>query len=274
MEQARAENDVVVISLFVNPAQFAPNEDFDAYPRTWEADRKKIEALKMPAVAVFMPTQQEMYPRGITLDTRGQRGAFVEVLGLSEPVTRIDHMLLTNQLEGLTRPHFFRGVATVVTKLFNIVQPERAYFGQKDIQQTIVLRALVRDLHLHVDLRVCPTVREPDGLALSSRNAYLTWDQRDDALVLFKALRAGIHSYESQSSPIAKTVREAATEKLSQTIDASQGRVSLDYFSLVNSDNLQDLKDTDSAKGGVLVGAVFLHGASRTIRLIDNVILG
>lgn len=92
MEQARAENDVVVISLFVNPAQFAPNEDFDAYPRTWEADREKIEALKMPAVAVFMPTQQEMYPRGIPLDTRGQRGAFVEVLGLSEPVTRIDHL--------------------------------------------------------------------------------------------------------------------------------------------------------------------------------------
>lgn len=91
MEQARAENDVVVISLFVNPAQFAPNEDFDAYPRTWEADRGKIEALKMPAVAVFMPTQQEMYPRGITLDTRDQRGAFVEVLGLSEPVARIDY---------------------------------------------------------------------------------------------------------------------------------------------------------------------------------------
>src|SRR5271163_3823338 len=99
---------------------------------------------------------------------------------------------LTNvQLEGLTRPHFFRGVATVVTKLFNIIQPERAYFGQKDIQQTIVLKALVRDLHLPIDLRVCSTIREPDGLALSSRNAYLTPDQRDDALVLFKALETG-----------------------------------------------------------------------------------
>jgi len=91
VEQARSENDIVVISLFVNPAQFAPNEDFDAYPRTWEADREKIEALNMPIVAVFMPTQQEMYPRGISLDTKDQRGAFVEVLGLSEPVARLDH---------------------------------------------------------------------------------------------------------------------------------------------------------------------------------------
>jgi pantoate--beta-alanine ligase len=180
---------------------------------------------------------------------------------------------LISQLEGLTRPHFFRGVATVVTKLFNIVQPERAYFGQKDIQQTIVLKALVRDLHLPIDLRVCPTIRESDGLALSSRNAYLNPDQRDDALVLSQALKAGVDIYLAQTSPFAKTVREAATTTLSQRIDASQGRVSLDYLSLVDSDTLQDLKDADSAKGGVLVGAVFLHGSSRTIRLIDNVIL-
>lgn len=180
---------------------------------------------------------------------------------------------LISQLEGLTRPHFFRGVATVVTKLFNIVQPERAYFGQKDIQQTIVLKALVRDLHLPIDLRVCPTIRESDGLALSSRNAYLNPDQRDDALILSQALKAGVDIYLAQTSPFAKTVREAATTTLSQRIDASQGRVSLDYLSLVDSDTLQDLKDADSAKGGVLVGAVFLHGSSRTIRLIDNVIL-
>jgi pantoate--beta-alanine ligase len=180
---------------------------------------------------------------------------------------------LISQLEGLTRPHFFRGVATVVTKLFNIVQPESAYFGQKDIQQTIVLKALVRDLHLPIDLRVCPTIRESDGLALSSRNAYLNPDQRDDALVLSQALKAGVDIYLAQTSPFAKTVREAATTTLSQRIDASQGRVSLDYLSLVDSDTLQDLKDADSARGGVLVGAVFLHGSSRTIRLIDNVIL-
>jgi pantoate--beta-alanine ligase len=165
-------------------------------------------------------------------------------------------------------------VATVVTKLFNIVQPERAYFGQKDIQQTIVLKALVRDLHLPIDLRVCPTIRESDGLALSSRNAYLNPDQRDDALILSQALKAGIARYTVQTSPFAKTIREAATATLSKRIDASEGRVSLDYLSLVDSDTLQDLKDTDSAKGGVLVGAVFLHGAGRTIRLIDNVILG
>ena len=164
-------------------------------------------------------------------------------------------------------------MATVVAKLFNIVQPERAYFGQKDIQQTIVLNALVRDLHLPIDLRVCPTIRESDGLALSSRNAYLNPDQRDDALVLSQALKAGVDIYLAQTSPFAKTVREAATTTLSQRIDASQGRVSLDYLSLVDSDTLQDLKDADSAKGGVLVGAVFLHGSSRTIRLIDNVIL-
>lgn len=161
----------------------------------------------------------------------------------------------------------------MVTKLFNIVQPERAYFGQKDIQQTIVLKALVRDLHLPIDLRVCPTVREPDGLALSSRNAYLTLDQRDDALLLSKALKAGIHSYTSQTSPVASTVLEAATTNLSQGIDASQKRVSLDYLSLVSPETLQGLEDSDPVKGAVLVGAVFLHNAGRTIRLIDNVIL-
>ena len=164
-------------------------------------------------------------------------------------------------------------MATVITKLFNIVQPERAYFGQKDIQQTIVLKALVRDLYLPIELRVCPTVRESDGLAMSSRNTYLNPDQRNDALILLEGFKAGVNEYASQPAPSAKAVRDAATARLSQRIDASQGAISLDYLSLVNAHTLEDLKDKDCAKGGVLVGAIFLHGGSRTIRLIDNVIL-
>ena len=164
-------------------------------------------------------------------------------------------------------------MATVVTKLFNIVQPERAYFGQKDIQQTVVLRALVRDLHLPVELRVCPIVREPDGLAMSSRNVHLSPDQRDDALVLSRALKAGLDEYVTQPAPSAKAVRDVATARLSQSIVASQGAVSLDYLSLVDANTLENLKDSESAKGGILAGAIFLHRSSRTIRLIDNVIL-
>jgi pantoate--beta-alanine ligase len=176
-------------------------------------------------------------------------------------------------LEGVTRPHFFRGVATVVTKLFNIIQPERAYFGQKDIQQTVVLKALVEDLHIPIDIRVVPTVRESDGLALSSRNAYLNPDQRGDALILWRALKTGLELNISKPGTSPLIILKTALQRIEQEVNESDGRVSLEYLSLVHPDTLQDLTGRDSAKGGILVGAIRLKGVERTIRLIDNVIL-
>jgi pantoate--beta-alanine ligase len=161
----------------------------------------------------------------------------------------------------------------VVTKLFNVIQPERAYFGQKDVQQTVVLKALIRDLHIPIDLRVCPTVREHDGLALSSRNAYLNPSQRSDALILWHALKVGLDTYATHANASAATIIHAARRNLARDIDKSQGKVSLDYFDIVHPETLQVLADTCNAKGGILVGAIYLRGRDRTIRLIDNVIL-
>jgi len=164
-------------------------------------------------------------------------------------------------------------VATIVTKLFNIIQPERAYFGQKDIQQTIVLRALVRDLHIPIDLKVCPTIREHDGLALSSRNAYLLPSQRDDALTLWRSLQAGQEAFAKNPNATPAVILGAARTAMSEFINKSHRRVSLDYLSFVHPETLHSLSETDSSKGGILVGAIFLQGGTRTIRLIDNMIL-
>ena len=181
---------------------------------------------------------------------------------------------LTNvQLEGVSRPHFFRGVATVVTKLFNIIQPERAYFGQKDIQQTVVLKAMVRDLHVPVDLRVCPTVREHDGLALSSRNAYLLPNQRNDAVILWRSLQAGVEFYSRTPSASALRVLAAAQDQITKDVADANGRVTIEYLEIVHLETLQPLRESDDSKGAILVGAVRLKGDGKFIRLIDNVIL-
>ena len=165
-EAARAENDLVVVSLFVNPAQFTPHEDFRLYPRDEERDVRLAEEAGVDVV--FAPPADELYPEGF------QTWVDVEELG--------------SILEGRLRPGHFRGVATVCLKLFNIVRPDRAYFGQKDAQQIEVVRRMVRDLDLEVEIRALPTVREPDGLAVSSRNAYLTAEERERALALPRAL--------------------------------------------------------------------------------------
>jgi pantoate--beta-alanine ligase len=165
-EAARGENDVVVVSLFVNPAQFGAGEDLDRYPRDEQRDAKLAEEAGVDVL--FAPSADEIYPEGF--------GTWVDVGELGE------------QLEGEFRPGHFRGVATVCLKLFNIVRPERAYFGQKDAQQAAVVKQLVRDLNLDLEIRVVPTVRDDDGLALSSRNAYLSPEERDAALALPRAL--------------------------------------------------------------------------------------
>jgi pantoate--beta-alanine ligase len=163
---AREENDTVVVSLFVNPAQFGAGEDLDRYPRDEARDRRLAEEAGVDIL--FAPSTEEMYPDGYA--------------------TWVDVGELGNRLEGEFRPDHFRGVATICLKLFNIVQPERAYFGQKDAQQAAVVKQLVRDLNLDLEIRVVPTVRDDDGLALSSRNAYLSADEREAALALPRAL--------------------------------------------------------------------------------------
>ena len=170
---ARGENDMVVVSVFVNPLQFGPTEDFDRYPRDWERDLTLLEEAEVDAV--YRPSVEAMYP--------------------SDSSTRVHVAGLTGSHEGAARPGHFDGVATVVTKLFTAVEPDRAYFGQKDAQQVAVVRRLVRDLDLGVDVRAVPTVREPDGLALSSRNVYLDAAERKAAASISAALRAAASAY-------------------------------------------------------------------------------
>ena len=166
MRMARAQCEVVAASIFVNPLQFGPNEDFSKYPRTFESDCRKLESEKVDLV--FAPTPEAMYPGGAK--------TFVEVAEISD------------RLDGRSRPGHFRGVATVVTKLFTIVQPDLAFFGQKDAAQVAIIQQLVRDLNLDVEIIVAPIVRDSDGLAMSSRNAYLSPQERKHALVLYRAL--------------------------------------------------------------------------------------
>lgn len=175
VEAARAENDAVVVSVFVNPIQFGPNEDLDRYPRDWDRDAAMLDAARVDAV--YRPAVEDMYPPGAS--------------------TRVHVSGLTDVLEGAERPGHFDGVATVVTKLFAAAEPDRAYFGQKDAQQVAVVRRLTRDLDLGVEIRVAPTVREADGLALSSRNAYLSAGERQAALAISAALRDGAAEYVS-----------------------------------------------------------------------------
>jgi pantoate--beta-alanine ligase len=240
VERARAECETVAASIFVNPTQFAPHEDFDSYPRDQERD---LELLRAAGVdLVLAPETAEVYPPGF--DT------VVDVRGVTE------------MLEGTARPGFFRGVATVVCKLLNIVQPERAYFGQKDAQQAVVIRKLVRDLNIPVEIIVGATVREPDGLAMSSRNAYLSPEERQSAPVLFRALSTAQQQYEAG---------ERDAEKLRQTMRAvldAEPLAQTEYVSTADPDTLRELAHVDE-RGALLSMAVKIGPA----RLIDNLVL-
>lgn len=175
VEAARADNEHVIATIFVNPTQFGQGEDFQSYPRDMAHDLDILE--KAGVDVVFTPTAQQMYPQGFQ--------------------TYIDLEVVSSGLEGSRRPGHFRGVATVVAKLFNLTQPDKAYFGQKDAQQVVVVRRMVRDLNFPLEIVVCPTVREADGLAMSSRNVYLNAEQRQAAGVLYKALRAAAEAYDA-----------------------------------------------------------------------------
>jgi len=235
---AKSDCDAVAASIFVNPTQFGPNEDYAAYPRTFDEDCRKLEGAGVDLV--FAPAAEQMYPPGNT--------------------TAVDPGEIATRLDGASRPGHFRGVATIVTRLFNIVQPDRAYFGQKDAAQVAVLRHIVRDLNLPVNLVVCPIVREPDGLAMSSRNRYLNPAERKRALVLSQALSAAQELARSGESSA-----EVLCDAMRKFFPGDHLR--LDYVAVVDPHTLLPLSDT---AGGALVAIAAWVGATR---LIDNVVL-
>ncbi|MCE7947759.1 MAG: pantoate--beta-alanine ligase [Chloroflexi bacterium CFX4] len=241
VRRAAAENDHVVVSIFVNPTQFGQNEDFGGYPRDLARDLEMLHAF--PNLIVFTPTVEEIYPHGFQ--------SYVQVEEVSQG------------LEGERRPTHFRGVATVVAKLFNIVQPQRAYFGQKDAQQLAVIRQMVRDLAFPLEVIGVPTVRESDGLALSSRNSYLTPEQRAAAPVLYRALCAARDRY-TDGERDAEVLRAAMRAVL-----AAEPLAAVDYVSAADAETLRECE-------GAVSGAVLLSMAVRIgrARLIDNLSVG
>lgn len=239
IRQARRENNFVVVSIFVNPIQFGPREDFKKYPRNLKSDASLCR--KEGVDIIFYPEAAKLYPAGFK--------TYVEVSGLSE------------RLCGKRRPGHFRGVATVVMKLFNLINPDIAYFGQKDAQQSIIIRKMVEDLNIPVKIKVLPTVREKDGLALSSRNLYLDKDERRDASVLYRALKLA-------SSLIKGGVKDARkiTQKMKALIKTKK-RAKIDYVSIVDTDHLQPIKKIN--KKCLIALAVWVGDT----RLIDNLIV-
>lgn len=236
---ARASSDVVAASIFVNPTQFGPNEDLAKYPRSFERDREMLE--REGVELLFAPSAEEMYPAGAV--------TWVTVEGLSE------------KLDGRSRPGHFRGVTTVVAKLFHAVEPDAAFFGQKDAAQVAIIRRMVRDLNLPVEIVVCPIVRESDGLAMSSRNAYLDAAQRKQALVLHRSLH--------RVQALAKAGERNASQLLAGGREefARENSVRLDYFEIVDPETLDPIEDIS---GGALVAVAAFVGSTR---LIDNILL-
>jgi pantoate--beta-alanine ligase len=236
---AKAQSDVVAASIFVNPLQFGPKEDLSKYPRRFERDREMLE--KEGVEILFAPSVEEMYPeKAIT---------YVDVEGLSD------------KLDGKSRPGHFRGVSTVVSKLFHIVQPNLAFFGQKDAAQVAIIRRMVRDLNIPVEIVVCPIVRDPDGLAMSSRNAYLDAEQRKSALVLYRSLLY-VQNLFQQGERNAATLIAAGIKIFSE-----EPSVRLDYFEMVNPETLEPIEEITR---GTLVAVAAYVG---TTRLIDNILL-
>lgn len=260
VSQSLSENDGTVVSIFVNPSQFAPHEDLDAYPRTLDGDLKLLSSRFSNVDAVFIPKLSEMFPSGITLDVKEQKGAFVSVLGCSE------------QLEGVTRPQFFRGVATVVTKLLNAVGPDRVYFGQKDAQQCVVVKNLVKDLLINTEVRVMPTLREQNGLAMSSRNAYLSPQTREESSIIYRALSAGEKYYKNQSldSVSSSEIKNIINQVLSQN-----DKFKIEYLAISHPETLQDLQLVERGVGAIISTALKVpkENGDGDARLIDNIIL-
>lgn len=237
VRQAKTENDTAVVSIFVNPTQFGPTEDYATYPR--DPDRDLALLRKEKTDIVFMPSVEEMYPKGAN--------SWVKVNNITE------------RLEGASRPGHFQGVTTVVAKLFNIIEPTRAYFGQKDAQQAIVIKKMVTDLNMNLEVIVLPTVREKDGLAMSSRNVYLSPEERRAATILFKALTSAQELYNSGETN-AEYIRQQMT-----TLITGEPLAKIDYVSIADPDTLEELSTIDRP---ALVSLAVKIGKTR---LIDNI---
>jgi len=242
MRQARESGAAVVVSIYVNPTQFGPREDFQKYPRTLEADCALCE--REGVSVVFAPTDAEMYPDGV-----------------GHVSTWVEETQVARRLEGACRPGHFRGVCTVVAKLFNIVQPDRAYFGQKDYQQLKVIERMVRDLCYPIEIVPVPTVREADGLALSSRNRYLRPEERAQALVLIRALRAAADLFQKGETDPHRL------EAVMMRVVGMAPQARLEYAEVVNGQTLERV--ATAHHGDVALIAAFVG----TTRLIDNLIL-
>lgn len=236
---AKGRCETVAASIFVNPTQFGPTEDFARYPRTFEADCAALE--REGVDIVFAPSVEEMYPKGET--------TWVTVEGLSE------------RLDGRSRPGHFRGVTTVVSKLFHVIEPDVAFFGQKDAAQVAVIRRMVRDLNFPVEVVGCPIVREPDGLAMSSRNVYLSVEERAHALVLRRSLQRAEEAFRAGETVAACLSADA------RAIIALQPAIRLDYFEIVDPDSLEPVERITQP---TLVAVAAYVGSTR---LIDNVVL-
>jgi pantoate--beta-alanine ligase len=240
VRQAKMECESVVVSIFVNPTQFSATEDLSSYPRDLDRD---LELLKQEGVdLVWTPTAEEMYPPNFQTWVTVER--------------------LTSTLEGCSRSEHFRGVTTVVTKLFNAVLPRKAYFGQKDAQQSIVVRQMVKDLNMPIEIVVCPTVRETDGLAMSSRNSYLNHEERKAAVVLYRALTQAAHHF-AEGERDSERIRQVMLEILT-----NEPLAKIDYVSIA------DLETLDEIQGEIDKALLSMAVKIGTTRLIDNVILG
>ena len=238
VKKSKEENDISIASIFVNPTQFGPSEDFESYPRDMEKDFKLLEPY---TDIIFTPSMKDMYPEGFN--------TWVEVKGL------------TDKLEGASRPTHFRGVTTIVAKLFNIVRPARAYFGQKDAQQLAVIKKMVKDLDMHLDVIACPTVREPDGLAMSSRNSYLKPDERKAAVVLHKSLTLAKKMFEGGERN-ASVIRREMVDLINR-----EPLAHCDYVSIADNETLDEV---ETIHREVLVSLAVQIGKPR---LIDNIVL-
>jgi pantoate--beta-alanine ligase len=239
VRRSRQENNYTLTSLFVNPTQFGPNEDFDRYPRDYQRDFGMLE--KEGVDFVFLPSVKEMYPEGYN--------TWVEVLGV------------TALLEGAIRPGHFKGVTTVVNKIFNILEPDKAYFGQKDAQQCVVIKKMVADLNMNVEVVICPTVRDPDGLAMSSRNVYLSPEERAQAPVLNQSLIFAQKMWNAGERDAA-AIRQAMENLIKQK---PLGKI--EYISIADALTLQELKE---ARKPLVISMAVKFGKTR---LIDNLLL-
>jgi len=242
VREARKNNDIVVVSIYVNPAQFAPHEDLETYPRDFERDENSCD--REETDYIFYPDDQKMYPQRYQTYIR---------------VTEIEKKLC-----GISRPIFFQGIATVCTKLFNMVKPTRAYFGQKDYQQSLIIKQLVKDLNLDLDIVVCPIVREKDGLAMSSRNEYLSEIERKEAVCLYEAWNLGKKMIEAGETNV-----EKIKQKMKEHIENYEFP-KIDYIEVYNAADLSEFENNAIKEGREIV--IALAAMIGKTRLIDNVV--